>query len=173
MRTILMLAMAFATFRAGAIECGPSMHVVTLDNYQEAVRAANEKVSGHSTALLTEQVMLQDNASLFDKIQAEIGYLDMAIQAGDRAAATLNTAWILALVRNQMIDKRDREIAARFLSLTLKHSHEVAQSAFNSTNNVLRRLTRPGIAVDVAGLRDAIETVAKDLSKCSPPERRK
>ena len=104
-----------------------------------------------------------------EQLQSEIADVDSALSAGNDLQTEIANSWMLAMLRDKMVDARDKTMVSAFLSLRLSLARKMSELTDPMIGRTLRRITRPGIAVDVAKLRDAVETVAKELAKCTPP----
>jgi len=104
-----------------------------------------------------------------EKINQEINLLDSVTLDYNTVQGPLNTASTLAAIRDVMVDKRDKTILELYLSESAVYAKNHAELSFNATNRTLTVMSRPGIAVDVSRLRDAMGMVLKELQKCESP----
>ena len=174
MKFCLAIGLLIVGAKALAIECGPTMRAASLSQMEEAVDSATTKLLQQSIALLEEMgrsanARSDSDLSAFGKISNESDRISNATTAGERVQDTLNTNWILATIRDQMLDARDKARVNAYLSIALANAKRRAESASKSLAATLSTVTRPGIAVDVAKLRDTIDVVIKAFEKCVSP----
>jgi hypothetical protein len=169
------VAAALLGSQSAAIECGPAMRAATIDQMKLAVREANAKVLPHVGALTRElrsqrQAAATDAAiAEIDKSAQELGSLVIVMQAGNGTYNALESASLLAAIREQMVYGGDKSAANARLSDRLYAARQEAEKAYQYISPALPRFTSPGVAADVAKLRDAIEGVLKVLGNCKPP----
>jgi hypothetical protein len=65
-----------------------------------------------------------------------------------------------------MVDRRDKVIVEKDLSATVVRAKKIAEISYRTTNQFLTRMSRPGIAIDVSKLRDAIGRVITEFQQC-------
>ena len=81
---------------------------------------------------------------------------------------------MLFSTRDSMVDKRDKLIVERHLSLAADHTKRSAETSYLQANTSLTRLTRSGMTIDVAKmvlkLRDTIGSVLGEFQRCELPK---
>jgi hypothetical protein len=138
--------------QSDAIECGPTMRAATIDQMKVAVRDANAGVRRH-----------------LGGSNQEAGSLKDAMQAAVATGSALESASLLAAIREQMVYGGDKVAVNARLSSSLFTARQEAEKAFQYINPALAKITSPGIAADAARMRDAIEAVIRVLGNCRPP----
>ena len=166
MRVIVAFFLALYPTFALAVECGPQFSDKRIENLMEGISKSTARLRQHGEQLTEEMARTQGGVS-FDRLALESDRLHVLVGAAQEIEGRLQTAWLLALIRGQMVDSRDRMTVNKFLSLSLARtdSNRVSQSM----TTTLGRMTRAGIAVDAAAARDAVEKVAGTLASCTVP----
>lgn len=159
-----------------ALECGPLVSSEKLDQLQNAVANAGAVLNQHAGSLIQDMRgrlnAAQTEAALaqVDKMQLELNEIQQAESVGERVESALRIASVLAGVRDVMVDRRDTELANKFLSLYIAAAGRYAREANPFVNRILTKISIPGVAIDVAKLRDAIGMVGRELEKCESPK---
>jgi hypothetical protein len=81
----------------------------------------------------------------------------------------LGEASTLASIRDVMQDKWDKSVVQSYLSLSVVSANSQAEIQLRSLDRIMTRTSRPGIAVHVSKLRDAVGAVATEFQKCERP----
>jgi len=131
-------------------------------------------VRRYQNVLLDERQQLlastKPAANLVENRDYELDALNNAWSAGEVIRARLDTVLILFSTRDSMVDKRDKMIVERQLSLAADHTKRSAETSYLQANTSLTRLTRSGMAIDVAKmvlkLRDTIGLVLGEFQRC-------
>lgn len=172
MKRYLAVGLFFVSVQALSIECGPIVHIVRIEQMKNSVGEAQTTIMQHSGPLVALVKGLIDVASTdsaireADKMQLQLDFLGQARTAGERLEGALQTALLVAQIRAVMLDRRDKERVNKFLSLSLRDAGRVAELSYRSTSDVLSKLSIPGVAIDVAKLRDESRVVVKEFEKC-------
>ena len=175
MKRYLAIGLLLVSSASVAIECGPSMRAALINQLEGSVRAASERLSQHSAALIKEMQRLLTNAKsngdtlAFERVEVENGQLSRIIYLGDRIAERLSAASMLVQIRDGMVNVKDKTLVSAHLSIELSRTQKMGENMFKDINSTLTALSRPGVAIDVAKLRDAIDVVVKTLAICTPP----
>lgn len=171
----LAIGLMLVTTQAFAVECGPIMRAVTIHQMEETIREADARMTQHGEALRSESTRLLAAATSdvqlqqIDKLLIEIDLINNATVSSERVQHLLSTGWQLALIRDKMVDARDKAMLSGHLSIQLAGTRPLAEKTSQYISSLLTRLTRPGVAVDLSKLRDSVELVVKNLAKCTPP----
>jgi hypothetical protein len=76
----------------------------------------------------------------------------------------------LVQIRDAMVDKRDRYVLQRYASAQIVHLANLSRLTTESVALVLTKVRQPGIAIDVARLRDLSMDVHKSYASCDVPK---
>lgn len=121
---------------------------------------------------------LQDEASKLNSIGAhdksmrnydEDGLIDSAQRSADYVVIELSKSLMLSQLKSMMIDQRDKVAVERFLSLVAVYVGKSSQAAQERLGQILSRVSRPGVAIDIAKLRDILTATTKDFGVCNAP----
>lgn len=170
------LAVALLTFVGNvlAVQCGPRVAYERIELLQKPIDEIGRTLLQHSESLQQQatSTMIGPQSEIsvarVEKIFREIDLLSSAETAGERVSTALQTASVIAGIRDVMLDSRDRERVNLFLSNQLSSIGRGANSAWEYLNKLLTRITIPGVAIDVAKLRDAIAVTRSEFEKCEP-----
>ena len=157
-----------------AVECGPFVQVQKLDQLQSSVRFANGLLTQHRESLQREVSGLlgyaptQATLNEVDRINRE----DDLLKSADASVVemALQNASILAAVRDVMVDQRDRVIVEKYLSISVFGTKRLAEIKLRYLNQILAKISRPGVAIDVSRLRDEVGAIASEFEKCESPK---
>jgi hypothetical protein len=162
--------------QALAIECGPIVRAVTINQLQESVKEVGRILLSHRETLLEETKGLggslsdfRDNQVAIANAQREMGNLASASDSAQTVWGQLDTALQLAHIRDRMANVEDKQLVSAYLSHRLWRTFMLAEHANKSINLSLANISRPGFAVDIAKLRDVVAVVLKHLANCTPP----
>lgn len=109
--------------------------------------------------------------SAYQKLELENSTIDNVLVIAGRVTARLDQTILLLQVREVMVDKRDRAAVSGFLSIVSSTVAKASRSSVEAINRSLIRISRPGIAADVAKLRDRVSDVLAAFENCAMPQR--
>jgi len=161
-----------------AIECGQKMREATIKDLGDSIGVARQRLLEHSKGLhedvkgLLSTARSGDDLRPIQQLQDEMGLIEFAEKGGRDVEAEMRFAGTLALIRDAMVDAKDKAVVSWVLSNHLYTTGKLAEATKPLTSFSLRKITRPGIAVDVAKLQDAIEAVVRHLSECTAPPKK-
>ena len=169
----MVAAMLVAT-ELRAVECGPIMRAVTIHQLRDSIKVPNEVLFPHRLRLVDDSKRLLPTKSLEDEkelatMQLETSRLEAVNGAGTQVQEALGVAWLLASLRDDMRDAGDKKLLNEQLSHYLADARKAAERARPYVGDLLTRAMLPGVAVDIAKLRDAIGFVESDLKNCTSP----
>jgi hypothetical protein len=160
---------------SGPVECGPAMPSARIDRMKTAVREANARVLQRFNELNQELGGRQKSAATdaakaeVDRMAGELGGLIQLMQAGDGTHSALESASLLAAIRDQTVYGGDKVALNARLSASLFDARQEAEKAYQYIIPALAKITLPGVSADAAGIRDSIEAVLKAVGHCLPP----
>ena len=150
------------------------MRAVTISQLRHSIKTANEALFPHRVRLLEENNRLLTAKSSeqeleFGKKSLDISRLEGANNAGSQVQDALGVAWLLASLRDDMRDGKDKALLNEQLSHYLADARNSAERAHPYVSSLFAESTTPGVAVDIGKLRDAVGVVIADLRQCTPP----
>ncbi len=161
--------------QSAALECGPTMRAVTIEQLKVTVKEANARVLQHFR-VLNEDLGRRGKAPATgaaiaeaDRAAQELGGLIDIMQAVDGTYNALESASLLAAIREQMVYGGDKIAVNPRLSLLLFNARQEAEKTYRSISPLATKITSPGVAADVARMREAIEAVIRVLGNCVAP----
>lgn len=184
MRLFLAAGLLLASSQAAAVllgsqsapmACGPAARGATIERMKVGVRQANAGVLQDFRALNQDPGGREKPAATdaaiaeADRAAQELGSLIDIMQAGDATGNALESASLFAAIREQTVYGGDKVAANERLSLLLYLARQEAEKAYRTIRPAAAKITRPGVAADVAKLLAEIETVVKVLGNCLPP----
>jgi len=155
---------------AGPQACGSTLRAAAIERMKAGVREANAKVLEHF-GRLNRDVRTRRDAAEADAVTRQLGSLIDIMQAVQGASSALESAALLAAVREQTVYGGDRVAAGLRLSAALYRARREAETSYRRIGPALAGITLPGIAADAAKLRDAVASVIASLGNCILPAR--
>ena len=161
--------------QSDAVECTLAMRAATVEQMKAALREASARVLQHFNVLNQElgrrkKVAATETAiAEVDATAQQLGSLIQIMQAGDGTINALELASLLAAIREQVVYGGDKAAANARLAPSLSVARQEAEKALQYIGPASKNITLPGVAADVAKMRDAIEAVIKALGRCAPP----
>jgi hypothetical protein len=172
----LMACLVHAT-NAAAADCSQSLTRTEVEKLSTAVAAAQKNLSQHGQSLFEEQGVMLDrgpgnySSIAFGKISDDQTRLTRADFAATTVASALDQVLTLIMVRDLMVDTQDKLTVETFLSVDAYGVGLHSRNAALYLNQA--RVSRPGIASDLAKLRDSVSGVSAAFENCDKPERRR
>jgi hypothetical protein len=168
--TFIALA-ALTALNCMAEECGKRLTDAQIERFIESINVPVNNLSQHTQALLLEEGNLIAAGAFerADRVAREQVLISSADQVASYVSNNLDKTLLLAQLKNVMVDQRDRMIVEKILSLIAKSVKDTSQRAHERISQLLSKVTRPGIAVDVAKLRDSLAEINKVFSSCTAP----
>ena len=156
-----------------ADECGKWLTESRIEKLEAPIETARANVLQHTQSLNQETKDFLDAGSvaLADQALLESERVTGTYDAVDVVVKNLDQALLLAQLKDEMIDSRDRVFVEKYLSLTAAHAGRVSRLAQERINQYLIRVTRPGVVLDVSKLRDSVSDTLKALENCSLPDK--
>ena len=141
---VLAIAALLVISEAGAIECGPIVRNAAIRQLLSSLDDIRGSLLRHFDALQSEVKVLlstaspqNENLTKIEKIQLEIQLIDLVQQVGDGTREYLNISQTLVLVRDKMVDERDRRTVGKFLSLSLSSTRRTAEKGTETVGSYL------------------------------------
>jgi len=159
-----------------AVECGPLITSSQVSSLDQSLSEALSLLMGHEKSLGEEIENRLANArsdiefNRINKISNESDQLRNVSTLGQYVQFRLEALGILISIRDVMVAKLDRTIVEKYLSLMTAAAKQTAEIGYKQTNTVLAKVSRPGIAIDVSKLRDAIGKVVSEFHRCEIPK---
>ena len=158
-----------------AVECGPLIQTDRVNQLHRAVQVLGMGLFPHIDSLQNEIDGLlrysptKATVEEVGRISIEQDFLIQANLSGENVETAVNAALVLATVRDFMVDKRDRVVVESYLSISASYVRSIAEIRTRYLNQLLTKMSRPGLAIDVSKLRDAIGMVLGEFQKCESP----
>ena len=149
-----------------AAGCGQSLTLRELEVVGEPLDRAMETVLQHLVGLAEEMPALVDSPAKFQRVSMEHEYVRQSHDAGIMVQGHVDSMRILLGLRELMVDKRDKGTVSQYVARKGAYSRKAAERATQRVNNMLTHVSRPGVAVDVSKLRDALSQVGEVFGKC-------
>ena len=169
----LCLASLFAltTLPSYAEECGKWLSTTHVKNLVAPVDLAIENLMQMSESLGKEAKSTLDSQSFqqFDKIITEDGIATSIITSANTAKQYLDEALTLTLIKGLMVHPKDKATVESFLSINAVGALKSSRASQNRINQLLTRVTRPGLAAESTKLRDNLADISRSLGKCTNP----
>lgn len=171
-RCFLIVAVLVLMQTAEGADCGASLRHAQVWKLAAAIEAAVKNLTQHRGELITEQEGMLKRRSGFDdigmrKVEIEIDNLSSAQDSAGETSKWLDQALLLLQLREAMVDQRDKTTVERHLSLVAVTLAKQSRGAVAYINKTLVRISRPGIATDVARLRDSVGAVLTTFENCT------
>jgi len=171
--TAALITLATLTaFSCFAEECGKRLTDTQIEKIITSIEVVTGNLSRHQEALTKEAGNLSA-AGAFDKADrslSEESLISLAQQSAGYVVTSLDQALMLSQLKSVMVDQRDKIVVEKFLSTVAARVGKSSQNAHERVGQLLSRITRPGIAVDTAKLRDNLASTTKAFESCTPPE---
>lgn len=152
-----------------AVDCGPLVMLSKVTALQDSLTGALSALRQHQGVLMSEGSR-EARESEFQKIFNEIDRLNLSMSGGEQIEIRLDAISILVSIRDFMVDKQDKLIVEQYISLYGLNVKNTAEIVFRSISKTLTQVSRPGVAIDVSKLRDAIGTVVGEFERCEAPK---
>ena len=157
-----------------AVECGALVTHSRLSELQRSLNVADSALRRDEELLLAEgQGMLKrspvTDATLNDAMRV-LGEQERVSSANtSELELLLGAASTLAAIRGVMKEKWDRSVVETYLSLSVFSVKGQAEIKLKSLDRILTQTSRPGIAVNISKLRDAVGALVTEFQKCESP----
>jgi hypothetical protein len=155
---------------ANGAQCGISLREPQVKTLLETLTAATANLDAHKRTLLDEAEAKLDRNNIRGS-QAdsnEHGLISRVEGVALRVESALSETLTLARIRDVMQHPFDLQVLTAYLSAQAHHTRNVSQIAATYITDVMTRITRPGIAVDIAKVRDQIAETRKAFADCDP-----
>lgn len=175
LRYALSLALVSTVSTIQAVECGPLANTDNIGQLQQSLDEANSALLRGRRLLVEEVGQLLKGSPRTEAALVESERINREQELLESAGASELGAWLsssgtLAAIRDAMQDKRDRFVVEMYLSLQLVMVKQHAEIQLNSVNRSLAKMSRPGLAIDVAKVRDSVNAVLAEFRNCESPK---
>ncbi len=149
---------------AQAAGCGQTLGAENLAHLIKPITASEKNLNDHVHTLADEMRPLTGVA--FDRAEVEFNHMRMALDSATHLRSKLLLIRNLVIIRDQMLDRRDRLLLESYLSVYANEARSVSRIEYEAATGLLGKLSRPGFAVEVGQYRDAASAAANALQSC-------
>jgi hypothetical protein len=128
-----------------AAECGPTISAAPISEIKESLDPIQTALHQHLKSL---------TAALSAAEEREYFWVRLALDQSSELNHAVVHLLTLVQIRDAMVDKRDRYVLQRYASAQIVHLANLSRLTTESVALVLTKVRQPGIAIDVARLRD-------------------
>lgn len=153
-----------------AAECGQMLSHTQISKLTAAARQSNSNLLQHMKSLATEWQGIAGSGVSSVKLRGELDRVSWTYDYSRELQNSLLRAEMLAQIRDVMRDSRDKQIVQQSLSIAAASTRDLSRTVYESVNELLASLNRPGIAVDVSRLRDLANETEKVFESCELPK---
>lgn len=162
---IVALVFALLATSGHAAECAHTLNQAQLRRLVEPLTKANGTLHQHLKSL-TNELARTPNRGAFDTLSLEYDRISTAYDAALMLIDSLNRTEMLVRLHDLMLDARDKKTLNQYLSVAAHDTRETSQVVERALNELLSRLIRPGLAIDVSKVRDSAAKAAKLFESC-------
>lgn len=159
-----------------AVECGPLIQESKVKALEKSLTDALSKLRQHEEVLINENKRLLAGAFSevsekdFQKTTLEIDRVSLSHIVGEQVESRLDATSMQVVIRDLMVDKQDRLIVEKYLSLYAAQLKRISEINYRYISKTLTQVSRPGVAIDVSKLRDVLGTVLGEFQRYEAPK---
>jgi len=167
MRTSFLIVAALAIGHGGAngANCGQTVSAIYIENLTTPLQLGRENLTRHRRAL-TEEMKTLVGQNNFAHVESEYAWVDHVLTYSGAAEENMDRMTLLIHIRDTMIDKRDRMTVEKHVAIQAANLAQISETAERVLTDVLSKVSRRGIAFDVAHVRDSLAAIGKALGGC-------
>lgn len=154
-----------------AEECGQTIDGAIIQKLHGDLNAQRKTYSGISDNL-SQAVMDAGKSGKAKRMEAAANDIDMSVEIyrqTDPVLRYLEHIGILAKIKAEMIDERDRKIVQSYLSASAVDIAPLVNRQVDVINSLLANSRNPALLREGARLRSVVEQVSNVFSACTPP----
>ena len=168
MKRWIAVGLLVVSMDALAVDCGTTVSSARIQEMLASMEEPSEALIRHSSSLAMQAADASKSGRIrdFNNLLMETNAVDFMHTTGGGLQSTLTTAQVLAIIRDRMVNRADRNVVSEYVQLWLATAERVAESSQQLANDAVPHFSTPGIAKDVAKMRDRFEAIARELEKC-------
>lgn len=170
-----LLLVAFMNYSSHCLadECGQTIALSTVQKLESDLNAQRKAYYGIG-ADLSQAVMDAGKSGKAKRMQVAANDIDLSVdiyRQTDPVLRYLEHVSILASIKAEMIDERDRKIAETYMTASAAYVTPFANKQVETINSALTNAKNPSLLREGAKLRDVVGQVAKTFSGCTDPDK--